>query len=62
MRPSTVAIVCPDCETRTELPPDEIAAALTRHNETRHDGAPVASVAGAHVDRLAVADADEVTR
>ena len=53
MTPSTVAIVCPDCETRSELPPSEIAAALTRHNETRHDGAPVASVAGAHVDRLA---------
>ena len=56
MRPSTVAIVCPDCETRTELPPDEIAAALTRHNETRHDGDAVASVAGAHVDRLAEVD------
>ena len=53
MSPSTVAIVCPDCETRTELPPAEIGAALTRHNETRHDGAPAASVAGAHVDWLA---------
>ena len=56
MTPSTVAIVCPDCETRTELPPAEIAAALTRHNRERHDGAPVASVAGAHVDRLAEVD------
>jgi len=53
MSPSCVAIVCPECETRTELPPAEIAAALTRHNESRHDGAPVASVAGADVDRLA---------
>ena len=53
MSPSRVAIVCPECETRTELPAAEIGAALTRHNEARHDGDAVASVAGSHVDRLA---------
>ena len=53
MTPSRVAIVCPDCGTRTELPPAEIGAALARHNAARHDGDAVASVAGSHVDRLA---------
>ena len=58
MSPSRVAIVCPDCETRTEVAPADIATALTRHNNLQHDGAPVASVAGGHVDRLAVGGAD----
>jgi len=58
MSPSHVAIVCPECETRTEVAPHEIARALTRHNNLQHDGDAVASVAGAHVDRLAVGGAD----
>ena len=58
MSPSRVAIVCPDCETRTEVAPADIATALTRHNNLQHNGDAVASVAGAHVDRLAVGGAD----
>ena len=58
MSPSRVAIVCPDCETRTEVAPADIATALTRHNNLQHNGDAVASVAGAHVDRLAVGGTD----
>ena len=58
MSPSRVAIICPDCETRTEVAPADIATALTRHNNHQHNGDAVASVAGAHVDRLAVGGAD----
>lgn len=52
MHSPRVALVCPSCETRVEKRPDEIAAAIRRHNVDRHDGQPVAHVAGGHVDRL----------
>ena len=58
MRESRVALVCPACDTRTLVDPAAIAAKLRRHNSQLHDGAPVASVAGGHVDRLAGASDD----
>jgi len=58
MRSSHVAIVCPECETRTLLKPNEISDALIRHNDYFHDGDAVASVAGGHVDRLAADGGD----
>lgn len=51
-RASTVAIVCPDCDRRLEVPIEEAGATLADHNDRRHDGAAVASVAGNHVDRF----------
>lgn len=56
MRESRVALVCPACDSRSLCEPSEIAAKLRRHNDLMHDGAPVASVAGGHVDRLGVAN------
>ena len=53
MRESRVALACPACDTRTLVDPNAIAGKLRRHNSELHDGAPVASVAGGHVDRLA---------
>jgi len=47
-----VAVVCPACETRTEVDADTIGSTLRTHNEGRHGGEAVASVAGEHVDRL----------
>lgn len=52
MSRSRVAIVRPNCETRTEVKPHQAGATLRRHNEIRHDGDPVASIAGAHTDRF----------
>ena len=51
-RASTVAIVCPDCETRVEVPIEAAGATLANHNDQRHGGEAVASVAGYHVDRF----------
>jgi hypothetical protein len=56
MRESRVALVCPECGSRTLVEPADIAAKLRRHNREMHDGLAVASVAGGHVDRLGVAD------
>ena len=51
-RTSTVAIVCPDCDRRLEVPVEEAGATLATHNDQRHNGEAVASVAGNHVDRF----------
>ena len=58
MRESRVALVCPECGSRSLCEPANIAAKLRRHNEAMHDGRAVASVAGGHVDRLAGAGDD----
>ena len=57
-RDTPIAIVCDACDTRTEVTPDELATALTRHNNLQHDGAAVAVVAGEHFGRLAAGRAD----
>lgn len=40
----TVPIVCPRCETTTDVPLPEVAETLDRHNESVHDGEAVAQV------------------
>lgn len=40
----TVPVVCPDCDTETEVPLSDLADTLERHNENRHDGDAVAEV------------------
>ena len=47
-----VAVVCPGCETRTEVDASTVGSTLRTHTESRHGGEAVASVAGEHVDRL----------
>jgi hypothetical protein len=40
----TVPVVCPDCETTTRIPVDEVAAAVEKHNDSLHGGEDVAGV------------------
>jgi hypothetical protein len=40
----TVPIVCTDCGTTSRVPLSDVAEAVDRHNEHRHDGEPVAEV------------------
>jgi hypothetical protein len=49
----TVPIVCPACETTTQVPLAEVADAVERHNESVHDGEEVAAVDPAITERLA---------
>ena len=49
----TVPIVCTECETETRVPLDDLADALDRHNEGKHDGEPHAEVDPALKDQLA---------
>jgi hypothetical protein len=39
-----VPIICPECETTTRIPVDDVADSLTRHNEQLHDGEEVAHI------------------
>ncbi len=48
-----VPLICPECDTRTRVPLDEIAAARDRHNDQIHDGDPVATVDPELADALA---------
>jgi hypothetical protein len=40
----TVPIICPECETTTRIPVDDVADSLQRHNEQLHDGEDVAHI------------------
>lgn len=48
-----VPIICPECDTTTEIPLDELAESLERHNEQMHDGEEIAHVDQAIADELA---------
>lgn len=49
----TVPIVCTECETETRVPLDDVAGAISRHNEGKHDGEDIAEVDPDLKDRLA---------
>lgn len=49
----TVPIICPACETETEVPLDDVASTLERHNEQLHDGEEIAQVDPDLADQLA---------
>lgn len=49
----TVPIVCTECETETRVPLPDVADAITRHNEGKHDGEEIAEVDPALKDQLA---------
>lgn len=48
-----IPIVCPKCETRTRISFSDFEDAVADHNETLHDGDPVASVDPDVFDHLA---------
>jgi hypothetical protein len=39
-----IPVVCTACGTRTQVPFEDVAAAVERHNEQLHDGAAIAEV------------------
>lgn len=49
----SVPIVCTECETETSVPLSDVADALDKHNDGKHDGAEIAEVDPAIKDRLA---------
>jgi hypothetical protein len=48
----TVPIICPECETTTRIPVDDLADSLQRHNEQLHDGEDIAHVDPDIADQL----------
>lgn len=55
-----VPIVCPACETRSEVALSELPEAVDRHNDRLHDGTEEATVDPALADRLADLVAEEM--
>ena len=47
-----IPVVCDDCDTRTSVPFEDVADAVTRHNEQLHDGEPGAQVDPDVLDQL----------
>ncbi|WP_435349035.1 hypothetical protein [Haloarchaeobius sp. HRN-SO-5] len=47
-----IPVVCPECDTRTSVPFDDVEAAVARHNDQLHDGEAVAEVDPAVMERL----------
>ena len=39
-----IPVVCTACETRTQVPFDDVEAAVERHNGQQHDGEAIAEV------------------
>jgi len=39
-----IPVVCTVCDTRSQIPFDDVEVAVTRHNEQQHDGDSVAEV------------------
>ena len=56
----TVPVRCPECDTETRVALEAVADAIDRHNATRHDGEPVATVAPAVRDHIADLAADDL--
>lgn len=48
-----IPIICPDCETRTQIPFPDVEDAVSRHNKQLHDGESIASVDPDVFDHLA---------
>jgi signal recognition particle receptor subunit beta len=48
-----VPVVCTECDTRTQVPLDDVAGAVERHNEQLHDGEEIAEVDPAIREHLA---------
>ena len=50
--PPEIPIVCPACETRTEVPFSDVEATVARHNEQLHGGEEIAAVDPAVLEEL----------
>lgn len=57
---TTVPIVCEACGTTTRIAVDDVAAAIDRHNERRHDGEPIAAIDPVIRDELATLVAEDL--
>ena len=55
-----VPVVCTECDTRTQVPLDDVAGAVERHNEQLHDGEEIAEVDPAIRDHLADRVAEDI--
>lgn len=51
--PPEVPIVCPDCDTTSQVPLPDVGEMLETHNDRLHDGEDVAKVDPAVADHLA---------
>lgn len=49
----TVPVICPACETETDVPLSSVADVVEEHNESVHDGAEEAEIDPALTDALA---------
>jgi hypothetical protein len=49
----SVPIVCPECETTTDVPVADVGETIERHNDRLHDGRAVAEVDPAVRERMA---------
>ena len=58
--PPGVPVVCPECETRTQVPLSEVADRLEGHNDRLHDGEVAARVDPDVADELADLVAEEL--
>lgn len=56
----TVPVVCPACETTTQVAVADVADAISTHNENQHGGREVAGVDPAIVERIADLAADDL--
>jgi hypothetical protein len=56
----TVPVDCPECETTTRVPIEEVAETVERHNDRLHDGEDVARVDPAISEQLADLVADDM--
>lgn len=55
-----VPIVCPECQTTTRIPVDQLPESLDRHNAQLHDGEEVAQVDPDIADQLQTIVAEEL--
>lgn len=56
----TVPVVCPACDTETEVALSQLETTIARHNDNRHDGEAIAEVDPAIKDHIAELVADDL--
>ncbi|WP_121822622.1 hypothetical protein [Halostella salina] len=55
-----VPVICPKCDTRTQVPLDDVSESVARHNDQLHDGEAVAEVDPAIREHLADRVAEDI--
>jgi len=56
----TVPIICTECDTASRVPLEDVADAVSRHNDRLHDGEPIAQVDPAITEQIANLAADDL--